>query len=154
SADEYVLAAGSWSPGLARGLRLRLPMQPGKGYSITLPQPKRLPALPLNLAEARVAATPMGSTLRFAGTMELAGLDTSLNATRVNAIREAVPRYLPDLGPADFEGVPAWSGLRPCSPDGVPYIGRSGRYSNLCIATGHTMMGVSLGPITGKLVSE
>jgi D-amino-acid dehydrogenase len=154
SADEYVLAAGSWSPGLARGLRLRLPMQPGKGYSITLPHPRRLPALPLNLAEARVAATPMGATLRFAGTMELAGLDGSLNATRVNAIREAVPRYLPQLGPDDFQGVPAWSGLRPCSPDGVPYLGRPERYGNLCIATGHTMMGVSLGPITGKLVSE
>jgi D-amino-acid dehydrogenase len=154
SADEYVLAAGSWSPGLARGLRLHLPMQAGKGYSITLPNPKRLPSLPMTFVEARVAVTPMGSSLRFAGTMELAGLDPSVNPTRVNAILQAVSRYLPEFGPDDFQGVRAWSGLRPCSPDGLPYIGRFGRYANLCAATGHTMMGVSLGPITGKLIAE
>jgi D-amino-acid dehydrogenase len=154
SADEYVLAAGSWSPGLARGLRLRLPMQPGKGYNLTLPQPKRLPAMPMTLAEARVAVTPMGSSLRFAGTMELAGLDQSINPTRVNAIAQAVPRYFPEFSPDDFRDVPAWSGLRPCSPDGLPYVGRSGRYANLSIAAGHSMMGVSLGPITGKAMAE
>jgi D-amino-acid dehydrogenase len=154
SADEYVLAAGSWSPQLLRDLHLRLPMQPGKGYSVTLPQPRRLPAHCLSLAEARVAATPMGTALRFAGTMELAGLNPSINATRVNAILQAVPRYFPEFGPDDFRGVPAWSGLRPCSADGLPYVGRFGRYTNLCAATGHSMMGLSLGPITGKLIAE
>jgi D-amino-acid dehydrogenase len=154
TADEYALAAGSWSPGLARGLRLNLPVQPGKGYSVTLPDPKRLPSRPLNLAEARVAATPMGSSLRFAGTMELAGLDPSINRTRVDAILRAVSRYLPEFGPDDFRAVSPWSGLRPCSPDGLPYVGRFARYANLCAATGHTMMGVSLGPITGKLIAE
>lgn len=154
SADEYVLAAGSWSPRVIRDLRLRLPVQPGKGYSVTLPHPRRLPAHAMTFAEARVAATPMGSTLRFAGTMELAGLDPSINTTRVNAILQAVPRYLPEFGPDDFRGVPAWSGLRPCSPDGLPFVGRFGRYANLCAATGHSMMGVSLGPITGKLMAE
>jgi D-amino-acid dehydrogenase len=154
SADEYVLAAGSWSPQVLRDLHLRLPIQPGKGYSVTLPQPRRLPTHSLNLAEARVAATPMGSALRFAGTMELAGLNPSINATRVNAILQAVSRYFPEFGPDDFRGVPAWSGLRPCSPDGLPYVGRFGRYANLCAATGHSMMGLSLGPITGKLIAE
>lgn len=154
SADEYVLAAGSWSPGLARGLRLPLPMQPGKGYSITLPNPRMLPGRCMSFAEARVAVTPMGSSLRFAGTMELAGLDPSINPVRVNAILQAIPRYFPDFGPDDFRGVQPWSGLRPCSPDGLPYVGRFRRYANLCAATGHSMMGVSLGPITGRLISE
>jgi D-amino-acid dehydrogenase len=154
TADEYVLAAGSWSPQVVRDLHLRLPMQPGKGYSVTLPQPRRLPAHSMTFVEARVAATPMGGALRFAGTMELAGLNPSINATRVDAILQAVPRYLPEFGPDDFRGVPAWSGLRPCSPDGLPYVGRFGRYANLCAATGHSMMGLSLGPITGKLIAE
>jgi D-amino-acid dehydrogenase len=153
-ADEYVLAAGSWSPGLARGLGLSLPLEAGKGYNLTLPHPPRLPAVPCTLVEARVAVTPMGSSLRFAGTMEIAGLDSSLNPVRVNAIRDAVPQYFPEFGPDDFRGVKAWSGLRPCSPDGLPYIGRFGLCTNLCAATGHSMMGVSLGPITGKLVAE
>jgi D-amino-acid dehydrogenase len=154
SADEYVLAAGSWSPGLARGLGLHLPLQAGKGYNITLPNPPRLPTVASTLVEARVAVTPMGSSLRFAGTMEIAGLDKSINPVRVNAIRQAIPRYFPEFGPDDFHGVKAWSGLRPCSPDGLPYIGRFSRCTNLCAATGHSMMGVSLGPITGTLVAE
>jgi D-amino-acid dehydrogenase len=154
SAEEYVLAAGSWSPELARGLQLRLPLQPGKGYSVTLPEPKRRPSTPMILSEARVAVTPMGAALRFAGTMELAGLDPSINARRVEAILRAVPAYLPEFGPEDFRGVPAWSGLRPCSPDGLPYLGRVGRYANLSVATGHSMMGVTLGPITGRLLAE
>lgn len=154
SADEYVLATGSWSPGLARGLGLNLPLQPGKGYNLTLPNPPRLPTVASTLVEARVAVTPMGASLRFAGTMELAGLDKSINPVRVNAIREAVPRYFPEFGPDDFAGVKPWSGLRPCSPDGLPYLGRFGRCENLCAATGHAMMGLSLGPITGKLIAE
>jgi D-amino-acid dehydrogenase len=154
TADEYVLAAGSWSPVLARDLRLDLSLQPGKGYNITLSNPLRLLTVASTLVEARVAVTPMGSSLRFAGTMEIAGLDPSINLVRVNAIRQAIPRYFPEFGPDDFRGVKAWSGLRPCSPDGLPYIGRFRRYANLCAATGHSMMGVSLGPITGKLVAQ
>lgn len=153
SADEYVLAAGSWSPGLARRLRLNLPLQAGKGYNVTLPHPPRLPTVAATLVEARIAVTPMGSSLRFAGTMEIAGLDPSINPVRVNAIRQAVPRYFPEFGADDFRGIIPWSGLRPCSPDGLPYIGRFDRYDNLCAATGHSMMGLSLGPITGKLIA-
>jgi D-amino-acid dehydrogenase len=154
TADEYVLAAGSWSPRLLRTLGLSLPLQAGKGYNVTLSQPRFHPAVPCTLTEARVAVTPMGSSLRFAGTMEIAGLDPSINQTRVDAILSAVPRYFPDFGPDDFRGAPAWSGLRPCSPDGLPYIGRFARYDNLSAATGHSMMGLSLGPITGQIVSE
>jgi D-amino-acid dehydrogenase len=96
----------------------------------------------------------MGGALRFGGTMEIGGLDETVNPIRVRAIVDAVARYYPDFRAADFEGVRPWRGLRPCSPDGLPYIGRSARYSNLAIATGHAMMGVSLGPITGRLVAQ
>jgi D-amino-acid dehydrogenase len=154
SADEYVIAGGSWSPLMSRALGLRLPMQAGKGYSLTLPKPRQLPGVCSILAEARIAVTPMGGGLRFGGTMEIAGLDEAINPVRVLGIIKAVPRYLPEFTPDDFAGIPPWSGLRPCSPDGLPYLGRTGKFANLTIATGHAMMGLSLGPITGRLVAE
>ncbi len=154
AADEFVLCGGSWSPELVRKLRICLPMQSGKGYSLTLPAPRQLPQLCSIFTEARVAVTPMGSTLRFGGTMEIAGLNEEITARRVKGIVNAVPRYFPEFSPADFADVQPWRGLRPCSPDGMPYIGRFGAYENLSTASGHAMMGLSLGPITGKLMSE
>jgi D-amino-acid dehydrogenase len=153
-ADEFVLAGGIWSSDLVRELGLKLPMQAGKGYSFTLPQPRQVPRLCSLLSEAHVVVTPMGSSLRIGGTMELAGLDRSVSRERAKAIAEAAVQYFPDLRAKDFCGVRPWSGLRPCSPDGLPYIGRFARYSNLCTATGHAMMGVSLAPITGQLVAQ
>jgi D-amino-acid dehydrogenase len=154
TADEYVLAGGSWSPQTVRSLGLRLPMQAGKGYSITLPQPRQQPQLCSIFTEARVAVTPMGSSLRFGGTMEITGLDLSVSRPRVNGILKAIPQYFPDFTVEDFRDLPVWSGLRPCSPDGLPYVGRFGRYANLSAATGHAMMGMSLGPVTGKLMAD
>lgn len=153
TADEYVLCGGSWSAELARPLGLKIPMQAGKGYSLTLPDPKRLPRLCSILTEARVAVTPMGNTLRFGGTMEIAGLNEDINPVRVQGIIKAAPKYFPEFTPEDFRDIKPWRGLRPCSPDGLPYLGRTSRYRNLTIATGHAMMGLSLGPITGKLVA-
>jgi D-amino-acid dehydrogenase len=152
--DEYVLAGGAWSPTVIRGLRLNLPMQAGKGYSITLPSPRQKPIVCSILTEARVAVTPMGDSLRFGGTMEIAGLDMSINQARVQGILQSIPRYFPEFGPEDFKDLPVWRGLRPCSPDGLPYVGRFARYINLSAATGHAMMGISLGPITGKIMAE
>jgi D-amino-acid dehydrogenase len=153
-ADEFVLAGGSWSPVLAGELELKLPMQAGKGYSLTLPQPRQLPRLCSIFTEARVAVTPMGNTLRFGGTMEMAGLNEEINPVRVHGIIKSVPNYFPEFTPLDFADVKPWVGLRPCSPDGLPYLGRTEKYANLTIATGHAMMGLSLGPITGKLTAE
>jgi len=153
-ADEFVLAAGAWSEQLAQQLRFGLPMQAGKGYSVTLSHPRLQPRHCAILVEARVFVSPMGEALRIGGTMEMAGLDESVNPIRVRSIVEAMPRYYPDFEPADFARLDAWRGLRPCSPDGLPYIGRSKRVSNLVIAAGHAMMGVSLAPITGKLVAQ
>jgi D-amino-acid dehydrogenase len=153
-ADEFVLCAGSWTPALSRTLGLRLPMQPGKGYSVTLPRPRRSPRACAVLAEARVSVSPMNGRLRFGGTMELAGLDESINPIRVRGIIDAVQRYYPEFAPQDFDGIEPWRGLRPCTPDGLPYLGRTVRAPNLVVATGHAMMGVSLGPITGRLAAE
>jgi D-amino-acid dehydrogenase len=153
-ADEYVIAGGAWSPAVARQTGLRLPMQAGKGYSLTLDKPRQLPEICSILTEARVAVTPMGTSLRVGGTMEIAGLDQSINERRVRGIIKSVPQYFPEFQEEDFRGVPAWSGLRPCTPDGLPYLGRTRKYRNLSVATGHAMMGLSLGPVTGQLMAE
>jgi len=94
----------------------------------------------------------MGEWLRFAGTLELGGLDFSIDRRRVEAIRAGVRRYV--AGIDDLKLVETWRGLRPCTPDGLPIIGWSRRFDNLIMATGHAMLGISLGPITGKLVSQ
>ena len=106
------------------------------------------------LTEARVALTPMGDTFRVAGTMEIAGLDLSITQRRVDAILNAVPNYIGGFSPSVFAGGLLWAGLRPVSPDGVPFIGRFKRYPNLIAATGHAMVGISLATVTGKVVSE
>ena len=152
--DELVLCGGSWSSEPARTLGLRIPLQAGKGYSLTLPKPRQLPQLCSICTEARVAVTPMASTLRVGGTMEIAGLNEDINPVRVRGIIDSFCRYFPDFTPADFEGIQPWRGLRPCSPDGMPYIGRTAKFTNLSLATGHGMMGLSLGPVTGKLIAE
>lgn len=153
-ADDFVLAGGSWSPLATRGLGLKLPMQAGKGYSLTLPQPREQPQLCAILTEARIAVTPMGGLLRFGGTMEIAGLDETVNPRRVRGIARAVPQYCPAFREEDFDGIQPWRGLRPVSPDGLPYLGRTQRWPNLIVATGHAMMGLSLAPVTGRIVAE
>ena len=152
--DEFVLAGGAWSPETVRDLGLRLPMQAGKGYSVTLPNPRQRPRLCSILTEARVAVTPMNESLRFGGTMEITGNDLSVSPRRVQGILNAIPDYFPQFAPDDFTDAPVWSGLRPCSPDGLPYVGRFEKYANLVAATGHAMMGMSLGPVTGKIIAD
>jgi D-amino-acid dehydrogenase len=154
TADEFVLCGGSWSPILAAKLDLKLPMQAGKGYSLTLPKPRQLPQICSICTEARVAVTPMDGALRVGGTMEIAGLNEDINPVRVRGIIDSFCRYFPDFGAQDFDGIQPWRGLRPCSPDGLPYLGRTGRFTNLSLATAHGMMGLSLGPVTGKLIAE
>ena len=151
-AQQVVLATGAWSPRVARELRLNLPVQPAKGYSITYDDPMNPPSLPLMLAEAKVGVTPMGPVLRFAGTLELSGLNTDINSRRVEAIRRAAGRYLATDVSASAETV--WCGMRPLTPDNLPIIGTVAWLSGLIVATGHSMTGVTLGSATGKLVSQ
>lgn len=153
-ADEFVVCGGIWSDGLVRSLRMRLPMQPGKGYSLTLPNPIELPSVCSILCEAKIAVTPMGNSLRFGGTMQIGELNQSIDPRRVRGIIKNIPSYMPRFREQHFEGISPWCGLRPVSPDGLPYIGRTAAWQNLTVATGHAMMGLSLGPITGQLVGQ
>lgn len=152
-ADEIVLAAGSWSHILSKKLGINLLLQAGKGYRINSFKSTHV-SRPAILAEAKVAVTPMNGFTRFAGTMEIAGINGKINAVRVEAIANAVTKYYPDIQISNEEKCEATSGLRPVSPDGLPYIGKSLKCKNLTIATGHAMMGWSMGTATGKLVSE
>jgi D-amino-acid dehydrogenase len=153
-ADEFLICTGAWSSESARRLSISLPMQAGKGYSVTLDQPRQRPSICSILTEARVAVTPMNSALRFGGTMEIAGLDQSISMSRVDGIIRSVPDYFPAFRGEDFAQCSPWVGLRPCSPDGLPYLGRSARWRNVVISTGHAMMGVSLAMISARIASE
>jgi D-amino-acid dehydrogenase len=152
-ADEFVLSAGSWSSLLSKKLGLKLLLQAGKGYRINTTQNTGI-TIPAILAEAKVAVTPMNGFTRFAGTMEIAGINDKINKVRVEAIAKATTSYYPEVTLTQEEKDNVASGLRPVSPDGLPYIGKSSKCKNLTIATGHAMMGWSMGPATGKLVSE
>lgn len=152
-ADEFVLAAGSWSSLLSKKVGLKLLLQAGKGYRINSFKETGI-TIPTVLVETKVAVTPMNGFTRFAGTMEIAGINHDINKVRVNAIANAVTKYYPEISLSDEEKEGVACGLRPVSADGLPYIGKSGKCSNLTIASGHAMMGWSMGPGTGKLVSE
>jgi len=152
--DEFVVAAGAWSRTLLRPTGTRIALEPGKGYSLSLASPPQQPRRSILLQEARVAITPMGTTLRIGGTMELGSGTLGTNPPRIRGIIRSMGRYLPAFTPDRFAGIEPWSGLRPCTPDGLPYIGRPSRRENLLVATGHAMLGLSLGPITGSLIAS
>ena len=153
-AEHVIIAGGAWTPDLTRQLGLPIPMQGGKGYSLTLKKPAELPRLCSLLKEARVAVTPMGGKLRVGGTMEICGTDLSVNQTRLQGVIEGFCDFFPAFTPGDFTGLDAWSGLRPCTPDGLPCIGPVPGLQNVTIATGHSMLGLSLGPVTGQIVAK
>jgi len=153
-ADQLIIAGGAWSPEIVKLLGLNLPLMPGKGYSFMFNAPQKRMNISALLMEAKVSVTPMGDQIRFGGTMEIGPINHKINKKRVQGIVESIPRYFPDLKPPLPEESATWHGFRPCSPDGVPYIGRANKFSNVAIATGHGMMGLSLGPATGKLISE
>lgn len=154
-ADAVVLATGSWSRELAALLGTHLPLVPGRGYSITLENsPYRL-NYPAILVEGRAAITPMdGNKIRFGGTMEITSTTTPPRYQRVQGILNAVKRFFPDFDVPMPSRDKIWYGYRPCSADGLPYIGRIRKYNNVVVATGHSMLGLSLGAGTGRLVSE
>ncbi len=149
---HVVLAAGAWSASLLRSLGIRLPLVAAKGYSISIERPADGPRRPLYLSEAKVAVTPLNEILRFGGTLELGSRDLKINSRRIDLIRKAAREYLTGFEFGDKQEL--WSGLRPCSPDGLPIVGRFPKIDNLVVATGHGMLGISLAPVTGKVVSQ
>ena len=151
--QQVVLAAGSWSPGVARGLPFKLPVQPAKGYSVTFENPGVPLKYPVIMAEARAGVNPMGTMLRLAGTLEMPGIDLSINTRRVRAVVRAVADYIDGIEESVVNENP-WCGMRPCTPDGLPVVGTPVTVSNLIVATGHAMLGMTLGPGTGRLVAD
>ncbi len=152
--DVVVMAGGSWLPQLTKMAGVSIPLMPGKGYSFTFEHPEQKLNVPAILCEARVAITPMGGRMRYGGTMEIAPVNDKINIKRVEGIVNGVRDFFPGIQlqvPAEKD---IWYGFRPCTPDGLPYIGFSKKISNLVIAGGHAMSGLSLGPATGKLVEE
>ena len=152
--DAYLIAGGAWSPAVAKTAGFTLPLMPGKGYSFMEHNPLKKMTIPSILCEARVAITPMNGDIRFGGTMEIGKINKQVNMNRVKGIVESVPKYLPEFKLVVPDEKDVWYGFRPCSPDGLPYIGMSGKYKNMAIATGHAMIGLATGPATGKLIAE
>ncbi|HEY8504648.1 MAG TPA: FAD-dependent oxidoreductase [Gemmataceae bacterium] len=151
-ADAFVVAAGALTPALSRGLGCRIPIQPGKGYTITMPRPAVCPRVPLIFPETRVAVTPMRSGYRLGSTMEFAGYDPTIRPERLQLLRNGAEPYLrePYTEPVEEE----WFGWRPMTTDGKPVIDRSPALPNVLIAAGHNMLGLSMAPATGKLAAE
>ncbi len=154
-ADEIIIATGSWGRETAKLLGTRIPLMPGRGYSVTLENSPYKVNYPAVLLEGRAAITPMdGNKIRFGGTMEITSHKTPPRMNRVQGVLDAVKRFYPDFDVPLPPKEKIWYGYRPCSADGLPYIGRIKKYSNVTVATGHSMLGLSLGAGTGKLVNE
>lgn len=150
--SHVVMALGAWSPLLARQLQLRLPMQPGKGYSLTWSRPALVPRYALSLRDPSVCVTSWGGGFRLGSTMEFSGYREGLNRTRLDALRRGAAANLRE--PEGAQLLEEWWGWRPMSVDEVPIIGVSTRWSNLCFATAHGMLGVSMSAATGELVAS
>lgn len=150
-ADWFVLACGAQSGAEMANLGHRMPMVGGKGYSFEVSATGLPIQRPTILVEDRVALSPLGKTVRLGGTMEIGTDPAKVAKNRVQGIADAVPRFLQAQSPEPSD---VWSGLRPCSPDGLPYVGRTRAVDNLIVATGHAMLGITLSPVTGKLVAD
>ena len=155
AADEVVLAAGSWSPSLAKKLNISISILPGKGYSFTLNDKAHKPSIPTILCEGKVAVTPMNNDIRFGGTMEITHTgDTKINQNRLQGIVNSINEFYPEMEVGMPKLEDTWFGFRPCTPSGMPIITRDKKVVNLTFATGHAMMGLSLAPATGKIITE
>jgi D-amino-acid dehydrogenase len=152
-AEKILLCGGSWSGELASLLGFSLPMMGGKGYSFIQDNKPEIMQATI-LTESKVAVSPYGNQIRFGGTMEIAGTNQSININRVKGIFESINRYYPEFEAKFPQENEIWKGLRPCSPDGLPYIGFAPGYSNVLVGSGHSMMGISLAPGTGKVLAE
>jgi D-amino-acid dehydrogenase len=152
--NELIIASGSWLPLVSEQLGIHVLLQAGKGYSMTFENMQNNLRYPAILVDDRVAMTPMGRDLRMGGTMEISGLNSPMLIKRAEAIFYASKKYYPSLN-VQFPGSDKiWHGLRPLTPDGLPYIGRTSKYENVTLAGGHAMVGLSLAAATGKLVQQ
>jgi D-amino-acid dehydrogenase len=150
--EHVVLATGAWSQAIGRAIDLRIPILGAKGYSLVLPKLDPHPTRSLNLAERKVAINPHRDGLRIAGTLELVDNDYTINQRRVNAILRGAKGMLALPEPIEIKAL--WRGLRPCTPDGMPLLGRARGRKNLWLATGHQMTGLKTAPASGVLLAQ
>ena len=152
--DELVIAAGTWSAELLNTIGIKISLQPGKGYSFKIRTETTI-TYPALLSDARVAVCPIyDGHIRFSGGMELGYFNSGINESRLQQIRRSITEYYPEITDAKVIEGSVWEGHRPCSFDGLPYIGKASAFDNVYIGTGHSMLGITLGPATGKLISE
>ena len=151
--NQFILCGGAWTGELAGMLGFSLPMMGGKGYSFIQENQPEIKQAAI-LTETKVAVSPYGKNIRFGGTMEIAGVNENINLNRVRGIFESINRYYPDFQSKFPEPDKIWKGLRPCSPDGLPYIGQAPGLENVLVGSGHGMMGISMAPATGKLLTQ
>jgi D-amino-acid dehydrogenase len=152
AADHFVFALGAWSANFARQLKLKIPVQPGKGYSITTNSPTLCPKGMCYFSEKSAMATPFKSGFRIGGLLSFSGFDATIEQKRINDLRNASAEYL--KVPLGNHLEEEWTGFRPMSCDDMPIIDRSPLHKNLFLATGHSMLGITMAPITGKLVAD
>ena len=152
SAATVVLAAGVWSGRLARTAGVRLPLEGGKGYHVDFEANESQPTLPVFLQEAHVTTTPLGGRMRLTGGLDLCGFDLSVDQRRIEAIVSAAHRMLAPEATAGIREV--WRGLRPCTPDGLPYVGRVRDLDGLVVCAGHAMLGLTLAPVSARIVAD
>jgi D-amino-acid dehydrogenase len=157
-ADAFILATGAWTPEIKKQLKLTLPVQPGKGYSITMERPDKSCKIPCYFYEKNIVATPWKTGYRLGGTMEFSGFSDELNKKRLSRLTSGAKEYLntPVGHPIIKQGtgLEEWTGLRPMTYDDLPIIDRSPFQNNLFIATGHGMLGITMATGTGKAVCD
>jgi D-amino-acid dehydrogenase len=151
-AEQIILATGAWSSMLARDLKIKIPIQPARGYSVSMSAPKQMPRHSFTLGDKHVAVTPFGNILRATGRLEMGEFSTTPNQIWIHRLENFMREYFDFVD--DVKRIDSWAGLRPVTPDGIPIIGKSPLHSNLIVATGHAMVGLTMGPATGQLVSE
>ena len=149
-ADYYVIATGAWSGKLGKLLDCQLPVEPGKGYSVTMNRPDTVPTHPMLFPEHRVGMTPFDKTYRLGSMMEFAGFDTTIPEHRIRQLQESAEPYL--THPIGSEILETWYGWRPMTWDSLPIVGRAPSYTNVLLATGHNMLGLTLAPGTGRII--
>jgi D-amino-acid dehydrogenase len=152
TADRYVFATGAWSSSLAADLDCDIPVEPGKGYSVTMSKPATMPGYPMLFPEAHIGVTPFADSYRIASMMEFVGFDESIPSFRIEQLQDSARPFLKNpIGPAIED---TWYGWRPMTWDSLPIIGRVPRLSNALLATGHNMLGLTLAPVTGKAIAD
>ena len=151
-AEKFVLCAGAFTPGIGARLGCRIPVQPGKGYSLTMPRPAVCPSIPLLFPEHKVVVTPWASGYRIGSTMEFSGFDASHSPRRLALLAAGATPYLHE--PTATPVLETWSGFRPMTTDDNPIIGPCPGVPNVYLSTGHGMLGITLAPATGKLLAE